>query len=127
MGKQNRRKYDADFKRNAVQLSLRSENSVQEVADDLGIHKDLIYQWRKQCDNHGEIAFPGNGAQALTPEQKRIKELEKKLKDVEMERDILKKAMAILTANIHVCIPLGKMLQCFFIFHIPVKNFSRAQ
>jgi len=32
---------------------------------------------------------------ALTPEQKRIRELEKKLKDAEMERDILKKAMAI--------------------------------
>jgi len=61
MGKQNRRKYDADFKRNAVLLSLRPDKAVQEVADDLGIHKDLIYQWRKQYDQHGELDFPGNG------------------------------------------------------------------
>lgn len=43
----------------------------------------------------GELAFPGHGKISLTPEQKRIRELEKKLKDTEMERDILKKAMAI--------------------------------
>jgi transposase-like protein len=43
----------------------------------------------------GEIAFPGNGKIALTTEQKRIRELEKQLKDTEMERDILKKAMGI--------------------------------
>ncbi len=95
MGKQNRRKYDTDFKRNAVLLSLENSRSVKEVADNLGIHKDLIYQWRKKYDQLGELAFSGNGIQALTPEQKRIKELEKKLKDTEIERDILKKAMAI--------------------------------
>jgi len=39
--------------------------------------------------------FPDNGIEALTPDQKRIRELEKKLRDTEMERDILKKAMAI--------------------------------
>jgi transposase-like protein len=39
--------------------------------------------------------FPGNGREALTPQQQKIRELEKRLKDAEMERDILKKAMAI--------------------------------
>jgi transposase len=42
-----------------------------------------------------EVAFPGNGNEALTLEQKRIKELEKALRDTEMERDILKKAVGI--------------------------------
>jgi len=55
----------------------------------------LLYQWRQQYRNQGEIAFPGQGNLALTPDQKRIRELEKKLKDTEMEREILKKAMAI--------------------------------
>ena len=45
--------------------------------------------------DRGELAFPGHGKMALTEEQKRIRELEKKLHDTEMERDILKKAMAI--------------------------------
>jgi len=43
----------------------------------------------------GELVFPGHGKIALPPDQKRIRELEKKLKDTEIERDILKKAMAI--------------------------------
>ncbi len=45
-------------------------------------------------ENRG-IAFPGNGRMALTEERKRIRELEKRLKETEMERDILKKAMTI--------------------------------
>jgi len=61
----------------------------------LGINSDLIYRWRRQQLDNGELAFPGHGKMALTQEQKRIRELEKKLKDTEMERDILKKAMAI--------------------------------
>ena len=46
----------------------------------------------------GELAFPGNGKIALTQDQERIRELEKELKDTEMERDILKKAMAIFSS-----------------------------
>lgn len=95
MGIQNRRKYDSDFKRNAVMLAQEPGRSVSEVAEKLGISKDLIYQWRKALERKGELAFPGKGIEALTEEQKRIRELEKKLKDTEMERDILKKAMAI--------------------------------
>ena len=92
---QNRRKYDSDFKRNAVLLSEQPGRTVAEVAENLGVSKDLIYRWRLQMREQGEIAFPGHGKMALTPEQQKIRELEKKLKDVEMERDILKKAMAI--------------------------------
>ena len=95
MSVQDRRKYDSDFKRNAVLLSEQPGRTVSEVAENLGVSKDLIYRWRRQMREQGEIAFPGHGKMALTPEQQKIRELEKKLKDVEMERDILKKAMAI--------------------------------
>lgn len=95
MSVQQRRKYDSDFKRSAVLLSEEPGRTVAEVAESLGIGKDLIYRWRRQMRERGEIAFPGNGKIALTAEQMRIRELEKKLKDTEMERDILKKAMAI--------------------------------
>jgi transposase len=95
MSVQKRRKYDSDFKRSAVLLSEEPGRTVAEVAENLGVGKDLIYSWRRQMRERGEIAFPGNGKIALTSEQKKIQELEKKLKDTEMERDILKKAMAI--------------------------------
>lgn len=91
MSVQQRRKYDSDFKRSAVLLSEEPGRTVAEVAENLGVGKDLIYRWRRQMRERGEIAFPGNGKIALTSEQKRIRELEKKLKDTEMERDILKK------------------------------------
>jgi len=95
MGVQNRRKYDSDFKLNAVLLSQQPGRTVSEVAKKLGINSDRIYQWKKAFNIKGQLAFPGNGKEALTEEQKKIRELEKKLKDTEMERDILKKAMAI--------------------------------
>jgi transposase-like protein len=95
MSVQNRRKYDSDFKRNAVVLTEEPGRTVREVAENLGINSDLVYRWRRQQRDNPGLAFPGNGKIALTQDQKRIRELEKKLKDTAMERDILKKAMAI--------------------------------
>ncbi len=91
-----RRKFDPDFKRDAVLLSSEPGRTVVEVADNLGIAKELLYRWRREYyQSDGQLAFPGNGVEALTDEQRRIRELEKKLRETEMERDILKKAMAI--------------------------------
>ncbi len=91
-----RRKYDQDFKRNAVLLCSEPGRTVSEVAQNLGIAKDLLYRWRREYHMaNGKPVFPGNGIEALTEEQKRIRELEKQLRETEMERDILKKAMAI--------------------------------
>ena len=99
MKKNSRRKYDPDFKRNAVLLCIEQPQQLiflAEVADNLGINRDILYHWRSKYNKaNGLLAFPGNGIEALTPDQKRIRELEKELKDTAMERDILKKAMAI--------------------------------
>lgn len=43
-----RRRHDLDFKRNAVQLTDERERSVKDVADNLGISKDLLYKWRRE-------------------------------------------------------------------------------
>lgn len=96
MSSEPRRKFDQDFKRNAVLLCAEPGRSVVEVAKNLGIGKDLLYRWRREYHRaNGQYVFPGNGVEALNPDQKRIRGLEKKLRDTEMERDILKKAMAI--------------------------------
>ena len=42
-----RRKYDSEFKKNAVKLSYASSKSVREVAEDLGISQGLLFRWRK--------------------------------------------------------------------------------
>ena len=48
MSVQARRKYDTDFKRNAVLLSEKTGRTVSDVAWNLGVNKDLIYRWRLQ-------------------------------------------------------------------------------
>jgi transposase-like protein len=90
-----RRRYDPDFKRNAVQLTDDPSRSVKDVADNLGITKDLLYKWRREFRAKDELAFSGNGLEALTEQETKIRDQQKKLKDPEMEPDILKKAVAI--------------------------------
>lgn len=95
MSKKERRSYDPEFKKDAVRLSNEPDRTVREVADALGISAELLYRWRTAEKKNGKLAFPGHGKEALTPEQKRIRELENALKDVRIERDILKKAVGI--------------------------------
>ena len=99
MSVQERRKYDSDFKRSAVQLSEEPDRAVTDVAESLGLSKDILYRWRREQRAKEGLAFPGNGREALTSQQQKIRDLEKRLKDTEMERDILKKAMAIFSRS----------------------------
>ena len=90
-----RRRYDAEFKRNAISLAEEPGRNAHSVEQSLGIPNGMIGRWRRQISKDGLLAFPGNGIEALTSDQKRIGELEKKLQNAEMDRDILKKALAI--------------------------------
>ncbi len=72
-----------------------SRKNVSQLARELGIQPQLLYKWRREYDALGEGSFPGNGNLKLTPEQEKIHELEKKLRDIELEHSILKKAVAI--------------------------------
>jgi transposase len=93
MGK--RRSYTEEFKKDAVELSFNSDKTIKEIAEDLGISYGNLTRWRREYKQKGNLAFPGNGNQKLTPEQQKIKELEDKFKETKLERDILKKAVAI--------------------------------
>ncbi|OEU68528.1 MAG: transposase [Desulfovibrio sp. S3730MH75] len=95
MSEEKRRKYDPEFKRNAIALAEEPGRSANSAEKSLGIAQGLIRRWRLQIEKDGSFAFPGNGKEPLTPDQKRIRELEKKLEDVEMDREVLKKALAI--------------------------------
>ena len=96
--KQVRKIYDKTFKEKAVQLSYERTN-ISELARELGITAPQLYKWRKEFEEFGEGSFPGKGNLKLTPEQEKIHELEKRLKDAELERDILKKAIGIFSKS----------------------------
>ena len=88
-----RRKYDEEFKRSAVKLVEEEGRQIVEVAKNLGISKDLLYRWRRDYLGDPKNAFPGQGH--LKPLEEELRKTQKQLKDVTMERDILKKAIAI--------------------------------
>ena len=90
---EDRRRYDRQFKLEAVRLVTQGGKRATEVARDLGIHVNLIYYWQKQLSEDAECAFPGHGK--LKPADDELRRLKRKLADVEEERDILKKALAI--------------------------------
>jgi transposase-like protein len=53
MGKY-RKQYDEDFKKNAVKPSYASPRSVKEIAADLGIHENMLYNWRRKYTADGD-------------------------------------------------------------------------
>lgn len=90
--------YDKAFKENAVKLSLERKN-VSELAHELGISPALLYRWRKKYQERGESSFPGNGVRSREGDAGRVAELEKRLKETEIERDILEKALGIISTS----------------------------
>jgi len=92
-----RRRFDKQFKMDAVRLVTEGGRRVTEVARDLGISVNAIYHWKWQLTKDGESAFPGKGH--LKPEDEELRRLRKELADVKEERDILKKAIAYFTKH----------------------------
>jgi transposase len=87
-----RRKYSAEFKREAVQLTLEPGRTVCEVAANLGIHPGLLHRWRSQVQAHGPSVFGAGGRSKATDDV--VLQLKKDLARAQQERDILKKALA---------------------------------
>lgn len=84
-----KRRFDREFKISAVKMVTEGGHKATEVARSLGIDTNRLYLWKKQFGDQGKKAFPGKGH--LTE----LAALRRKLRDVEMERDILKKAVGI--------------------------------
>jgi transposase len=88
-----RRTFTPQFKKDAVRLVTEEGKSLSEVAAHLGIARSLLGYWKEQLSRKPAAeVFPGHGR--MSGEAQKVRELEKKLRDVTMERDILKKALA---------------------------------
>jgi transposase len=89
-----RRNYDAEFKLGAVKLVTERGYTFEQAASSLGISKSVLSKWKKKLleENDLKMAFPGKGK--LNPIDEEKRRLEKEIRDLKIERDILKKAMA---------------------------------
>jgi transposase len=86
-----RRKFDKQFKIDAVRFLETSGKKPTDVAIELGIPRDALSRWKREVNEENVKAFPGHG----NPRDEELVRLRKELADVKMERDILKKAVAI--------------------------------
>ena len=91
MGEKHRH-FSREFKRDAVQMVTGKGMAVGKVARELDIHPNLLHLWRRKFLAEGDRAFTGRGR--IVPEKAEIRQLQKELKRVKEERDILKKALA---------------------------------
>jgi transposase len=87
------KRYDKSFKEQAIRLVLEQGCSVPSVAKDIGVHDNTMYKWINQYKEHKDHAFPGSGN--LRPEDEELRKLRKRITDLEMENEILKKVTAI--------------------------------
>lgn len=92
-----RKRYTKEFKQDAVTLVAREQYSIAEAARRLGVNENMLGRWKREFEEQGAVAFPGQGRQ--TPEQEEIVSLRRDVKRLEMERDILKKATAFFASQ----------------------------
>ena len=88
-----RKKYDATFKREAVQLAASSGKTDRAIERELGLYQGAIRHWREELEADPKNAFPGTGH--LKPLEDENRHLHRELAIAREERDILKKAIAI--------------------------------
>ena len=97
MSKKGRRKYDNEFKREAVRLVVEEGRKASEVERNLGITPTLVSRWIREISEDPEYAFPGKGRLKAPDEE--IRKLQRENERLRRERDILKKAVAIFSKD----------------------------
>jgi transposase len=85
-----RRKYDADFKAEVLKM-VESGQSVPELSKNLGISESIIYRWQYKSKPVAKEVGKGDSPSALQAENEGLKA---RLKQTELERDILKKSLS---------------------------------
>ena len=87
-----RRRYNREYKVEAVRLVTERGVSMAQAARDLGLHLNTLRKWVREHREDPVQAFPGEGRQR--PEAAELTRLRRENARLRMERDILKKAAA---------------------------------
>ena len=84
------RRYSEQFKRDAVRLVTDEGYSFAEAGRSLGVRGDMIARWKRRFEAADETV----GRDRQISDKQRIRELEARVRKLQMEKDILKKATA---------------------------------
>jgi len=105
-GYQPRRQYDENFKRHAVDLTLKGDRSIRQVSDELGVAESMLYDWRRKY-------APRPGVHTGTPANledaaKEIERLRSELVRMQERENVLKKSLGILSETPESGMPRSK-------------------
>ena len=97
MTKKTRPTYNPEFKVECARLVLDQGYSVREAAAAMNVGQSTLDKWvrKLKAERDGTLTT----GKPITEEQRRIAELEKQVRRLEMEKDILKKASALLMSD----------------------------
>ena len=90
MTRKRRPNFSPEFKLESAKLFVDQNYSIREAAEAVNVGKSTLDKWVRQLrdERNGASIMPN----ALTPDQRKIQELERRIKRIETEKDILKKA-----------------------------------
>jgi len=88
MTKRTRRKYTEEFKTEAIRLIVEEGYSISQAARNLDINANMLGRWKRELTEDAEIR------QQVSDEKEELKRLREEVRQLKMEREILKKATA---------------------------------
>ena len=92
MGKNKRKRYQAEFKARVALEAIRGEQTVAEIAARHSIHPNMVAQWKKQAVEGMARIFTCSQEHNEAAEEARLKDLHAKIGQLTVERDFLAKA-----------------------------------
>jgi transposase len=81
--------YDETFKKQSVKYAKESGKSAASVARELGIKENTLYSWIKMYGDDPEVTK----VQSYKSEDHKMKEMQRQIRELQEENEILKKAM----------------------------------
>ena len=91
-----RRKFDAEFREGAVRIVAETGRPIARVAKDLGMNETTLSTWvsrAKKAGGDGTLSVPER--EELARLRRQDAEKNKRIKELEMERDVLKRRMVL--------------------------------
>ncbi len=94
-----RKRFTREERLELVKQSFEPDAVVTQIADKFGIAATTLTRWRQEFRLENKVEPSGQGIKIMTDEERQITRLKKQLREAELERDILKKAIGIFSKS----------------------------
>lgn len=91
------KKYDEEFKKQTVSYLIEEEKSISQVAREVGIGTSTLFEWKKKYGPDSMVTT--KPSDVASTERLQLRESHKRIRDLEEEVAILKKAVGIFTKS----------------------------